>query len=333
MLYVPILKCKQGEKDALYSLKDSVKDEIVPLLEITPDVVAKGNFNGVEDFWKDRPFILDISPEYRQELSDEEYYKLIGKCNKEQAIPVIKLADNEERITRLIAEYANGVALRLYLHEILDDDFELNYDEFSTKLDLRNTDLIIDVQHVESSKINEASFLIRGALNLIEGIGGEYRNVIFSSNSFPETLQVEKYELSAIPRVETNLFEKVKPYFSKKKVNLIYSDYSINHWSFFEFVRGMQPSFNIRYTAEDFYIVYKGDTVKKGGLKIEKVQEGCNLLVSSIYFKGKDYSWGDNEIHEKATGETTRPGGLTTWRAIGTNHHITFIVDLLSSQS
>ncbi|UZH06363.1 beta family protein [Heyndrickxia coagulans] len=332
MLYVPILKCKQGEKDALYTLRDSVKDQVVPLLEITPDVGGKGNFNGVEDFWKDRPFFLDVSPEYRQELSDEEYYKLIEKCTKQQTIPVIKLADSEKKITKLISEYPKGVALRLYIHEILDDDFELIYDEFSAKLDLPNTDLIIDAQHVESSKINEASFLIKGALNLIEGIG-EYRNVIFSSNSFPETLQVDKHELSVIPRIETNLFEKVKPHFSKKKVNLIYSDYAINHWSFFEFIPGMQPSFNIRYTTEDFYVVYKGDTVKKGGLKIEKVKEGCIILVTSPYFKGQGYSWGDKEIHEKATGETTRPGSLTTWRAIGTNHHVTFIVNLLSNQA
>lgn len=86
-------------------------------------------------------------------------------------------------------------------------------------------------------------------------------------------------------------------------------------------------------STEELYVIYKGDTNKKGGLKIDKVQAGCNILVSSPYYFGKDYSWGDNEINEKASGESTKSGNLTTWRAIGTNHHITFIVNLLSSQS
>lgn len=332
MLYVPVLKCKQGEKDALYTLSDGIKNHICPLLEVTPDIIEKDSFSGVEDFWKERPFIFDISPEYQKDINDKEYFKLLRKCNREYTIPAIKLFDNEEKISKLVGDASNGVAVRLYLEEILDDDFEILFEEFSKMLDISKTDLIISIQYVESNKVNETAFLIKSALNLITNIN-KFRSVIFSSNSFPRALEVEKFKLSLIPRVESIVYDKIKPYFNKKGVNLLYSDYSINHWSFFEFIPGMQPSFNIRYSTEDAYIVYKGETIKKGGLKIEKVSGGCNLLSSSPYFKGKDYSWGDNEINEKATGETTKPGSLTTWRAIGTNHHITFIVNLLSSQS
>lgn len=332
MLYVPVLKCKQGEKDALYTLNEKVKDQITPLIELTPDVIAKGTFCGVEDFWKDRLFIFDVSPEYREELTDEEFLELFGKCNKKQAIAVVRLEDSESKISKLLNSSSNGIALRLYLEEILDDDFESAYEDFLKKFDTQNIDLIIDTQFVESNKVNETSFLIRSALNLINNIK-EYRHVIFANNSFPKALDVERYKLNMLPRIESAVYEKVKPYFEKKGVNIVYSDYSINHWSFSEFIPGMQPSFNIRYTTKDFYTIYKGDTVKKGGLNIEKVKAGCAILVASQLYKGKDYSWGDNEIYEKAIGETIKSGNNTTWRAIGTNHHINFIVDHLSNQS
>ncbi|MBT2661905.1 beta family protein [Bacillus sp. ISL-45] len=332
MLYVPILKCKQGEKDALFTLNASVKDKVVPLLEVTPDVMAKGSFCGVEDFWRDRPFFLDVSPELWEETSDDDYLGLLGKCNKDHAIPVIKLADSDELVTTLQKDSLNGVALRLFLEEILDDMFDTMFTERISELNLSQTDIIIDAQFIDPSKINEATFLIKGALDAIEGIES-FRRVIFASNSFPNTMDVERYDLTTFPRVESKIYEKIKSHLNKLNVPLVYADYAVNHWSFFEFIVGIQPSFNIRYSTGDHYVVYKGDTNKKGGLKIDKVQVGCQKIVESPYYFGKDFSWGDNEINEKASGESTKSGNLTTWRSIGTNHHITFIVDLLSTQS
>lgn len=331
MLYVPVLKYKQGEKDALYTLTDEIKENIRPMLEITPDIIDKQNFSGTEDFWNAKHYIA-ISPEISGDLDDDKFFSMLSKFKKEFVIPTITLTDAVEKTSKLTSESSNGVALRLFIEEILDDDFEERYTEMLNLLDLSNTDLIISVQFVDSTKVNETSFVIRGAINLISHLN-KFRNVIFSSNSFPGALEVEKKKLTLIPRNETKVFEKVKTEFLKKDVEIIYSDYAINHWSYFKFIPGMQPSFNIRYTTNDVYVIYKGDTVKKGGLNIEKVIEGCKLLVESPYFCGKTYSWGDNEIFDKSIGESAGPGSLTTWRAIGTNHHITFMVNLLSSQS
>jgi Beta protein len=331
VLYVPVLKCKQGEKDALFALRDEIKENICPMLEITPEIIEKDNFNGTQEFWNQRHF-FDVSAEYSADLNDDKFFHLLNKCDRELVVPTIRLSDNEEKVTKLIAESTNGVALRLFLEEILDDDFEENFIELQKSLAMSETDLIISVQYVDPNKVNETSFVVKGAINLITNIE-EFRNIIFSSNSFPNTLDVEKHKLNLIPRNESKIFEKVKPEFSKKGIEVIYSDYGINHWSYFKFIPGMQPSFNIRYTNEDVYIIYKGDTVKKGGLNIDKVIKGCKLLVESPYFTGKDYSWGDNEIFEKAISESNKPGSLTTWRAISTNHHITFMVNLLSNRS
>lgn len=179
--------------------------------------------------------------------------------------------------------------------------------------------------------VNKISHLTKTVSNLDIDIT-LFRNIIFSSNSFPQTLSVEKHNLSLLPRVESKLFNKVKEFFDNNGVKLVYSDYAINHWSFLEYIPGMPISFNIRYSIDDAYVIYKGDAIKKGGLNINKVAEASSLLVNSAYFLGKDYSWGDAEIYKRAVGEIKKPGNTTTWRAIGTNHHITFMVNHLSNQ-
>lgn len=331
MLYVPVLKCKQGEKDALLTLEDKIKENICPLLEITPDVIDKNNFNGTEDFWKAKHF-FDVSPEVSNNLDDSMYFSLLNKCKKEFAIPSIRLADSRDKILKIKSESVNGMALRIFREEIFDEDFEESLNELMGLVDPSNTDIIISVRYIDSSKVNEMAVIMKAAINMISNIEN-FRNVIFSSNSFPESLDVERDNLTVIPRNETKVYEKVKPYFLKKGVNVVYSDYAINHWSYFEFIPGMQPSFNIRYTTNDLYVIYKGDTLKKGGLNLDKVAKGCKLLTDSQYFYGKDFSWGDNSIYEKSAGESLKPGSNTTWRAIGTNHHITLMVNLLSNQS
>src|SRR5690625_3554830 len=96
MLYVPILKCKQGEKNALNNLEEDVKDLILPLLEVTPDVIERDNFQGVEDFWENRQYIFDISPEYYEKLTESKYKNLLSNCSREFTLPTIRLADSLE---------------------------------------------------------------------------------------------------------------------------------------------------------------------------------------------------------------------------------------------
>ncbi|MET1247612.1 beta family protein [Sporolactobacillus sp. STCC-11] len=331
MIYVPILKCKKGEKDALDSLNDDLKDQVLPLLEICPDIIAKGTFNGASDFWENRQYLLDVSPEYRDELTDQESFELLSKCGNEQVIPVVRLYDSDEKIMRFNNELSNGFALRLYLEDISDESFSLEFEHFIQSVNLQNVDLIIDAQSIDTGELSQKTFLIRAALELVRNIN-QFRRVIFASNSFPSKLDIQKERLVLLPREESTLFSRVSPLFASYGVTPIYSDYAINHWSYFVFIPGMQPSFNIRYTTEDNYVIYKGLTTKRGGLNIENVRSACQMLVQSPYYFGADFSWGDNEIYLKAVGETTRSGNPTTWRAIGTNHHITFILNHLSNQ-
>lgn len=333
MLYVPILKFKQGEKDALYTLQDGIKNHIIPLLEVDPNVMEKKRLTGLDTFWYERPFIFDIPLECYEEITDDEYFELLKKLSTPKCIPVIRLEDSNEKVKKISSYANNGLALRIYTNEITDEDFDDIYTELTSLIDPAITTLIIDNQFVEPAEFNNTAFLVKSIVNMIDNLD-KFEKVVFASNSFPSSLTgINKHELVPIVRNESKLYEKVKPYFEKKGIDVIYSDYGINHWGQVEYIKGMQVSFNIRYTKDDYYIIFKGDTTKKGGFKINKVREACTALVQSPCFFGSSYSWGDNEILEKGNGETDKPGNSTSWRAIGNNHHITFIVNLLSNQS
>ncbi|WMT19185.1 beta family protein [Parageobacillus toebii] len=330
MLYVPIMKFKQGEKDALYQLPTELKEKVMPLFEITPDVIQKEKSLGISQIWE-LPYFFDISPEYYSELSDEEYLGLLEKCQG-GVVPIIKLTDNSERVETIIARVQNGVAIRIYLDEILDDNFPKLFSDLTHKLNLSETDLIIDVRFVESGEINIKSTLTKEALNRINNIS-EFRTTIVASNSFPQNLSTyDKHSLVIIPRNESKFYNKVKQHFEEKGIKIVYSDYGVNHWTYFEYVPGMQVTFNIRYTYYDNFVIYRGDSIKRGGFNFAKVQEACNALINSSYFLGQNFSWADQEIYDKAHGVVNKPGNPTTWRALGTNHHIVFILNYLSNQ-
>lgn len=328
MLYVPILKWKQGEKDALLNLSEETKSEIIPLLELTPDTIEKGDGLRVSKFWSGL-FYFDTS--FEIDISDEEFVNIINESDLvENVIPVIKFEDSIEKVKSLCKLSKQGFALRLSINDCMEDGFTAALEIVFQIINRRETDLILDVKDVDSSKINEQAFLIAGAFGNIPELN-LFRNIILSTNSFPSTLKnCATDTLTVLERTEKTLYNRVVK--SLPNYKICYSDYAINHWSYFDFIPGIKPSFNIRYTTTDYYLVYKGKTVQKGGLNIEFVKAACECIVDHPLYSGSGFSWGDNEIFLKANDSSVKPGNLTTWRTIGTNHHISLVVNQLSNQ-
>lgn len=87
-------------------------------------------------------------------------------------------------------------------------------------------------------------------------------------------------------------------------------------------------SANLRYTIEDNWLVFKGRGVRKHGY--EQFNAFCKKLVQMPQYAGEHFSWGDAAIRARCKGGVG-PGNASTWRQIGTSHHITFVVRDLAS--
>lgn len=328
-LYVPILKEKQGEKDALMQLSESSKNAICPLLEVAPEHFQGSVPSTLENYWRDRRYYLDFPYENISEGIDNSVFKnWIINNNSEYMIPVIHLSYDDETIAKVINKFSDGVAIRFTIDDFFEEEFLEEFNKISTKLELQNVDLIIDSQDINASNYKKQAASVKSCLIDIPDIH-DYNSIIVVSGSFPTTLDIEKETFLTIGRHEIDFYKLIKNSFTD--LNLVFGDYGINHWTSFEFIPGMQPSFNIRYTLESNYLVYKGKTLKKGGLKLDNVKKCCIDLVNSQHFLKKSFSWGDSVIQEISDGTKGSGGNLTTWRAIGTNHHIEYIVKQLSN--
>lgn len=328
-MYVPILKEKQGEKDALLHLSDYAKEKICPLLEIAPEHFLDPCPSNIENSWQNKPYYLDFPYEKISEGIDDSVFKdWVIKNTSKYMIPVIHLSYKDTIIKQIFKIKDTKVAIRFTIDEFFEEDFIDDLLKIMSTVEISNVDLIVDSQDINASNYKKQAASVKACLKSIPNIN-EFNSIIIASGSFPQTLDIEKEQFLTTGKHELDLYTLVKKEF--KDSNLIYSDYSINHWTSFEFIPGMQPSYNIRYTLKDNYLVFKGKTIKKGGLDIANIRQCCIDLVASSYFFGPEFSWGDNVIQEISDKTRKTGGNLTTWRAIGTNHHIELIIKQLSN--
>lgn len=327
-IYMPVLKWKQGEQGALKELPDEIKNKITPLIEITPDF-NEDKLDYTLKSWENRKFYFDVMPEC-YEVDNDIYFRILERLDPNLVIPVLSLQDDLKIIKTASKLSNNGFALRITTNDI--DNIESSLECLLTNFEGKNIALILDMKSITSETFKEKFTVLKSMISDIHNINN-YRNVILSCSSFPKTLSsVEKYDVSFIDRLDWKFWLMcIERLNEKNGIKLVYSDYCIDNPKYVDYIPGMSPSFSIRYTCKDYFLVLKGDTVKKGGLDGENISKLCKKLISLEDFCGAEYSWGDNYIAVRATEDADSYGNLTTWRKVGTNHHITFVIDQISN--
>ncbi|WP_251868059.1 beta family protein [Enterococcus malodoratus] len=117
-MYVPVLKEKQGEKDSILQLKESTKNLIQPLFEISPEHFDNANCNFMDKCWKDRVFYLDFPYEKILEgIDDRHFDSWFLKGNFNYMIPVVHLSYEDKKIMKLRTLLKKEIAIRITLDE------------------------------------------------------------------------------------------------------------------------------------------------------------------------------------------------------------------------
>ncbi len=195
-------------------------------------------------------------------------------------------------------------------------------------LDITKTDLLVDLKVIDSqpageevaSQISQLPYLV------------EWRSIILAAGSFPRDLSnFEKHGHYTIPRHEWHTW-----YHMIKQTGLerqpLYSDYTIQHPIHYGHIPGANPSASIRYTQHETWELFRGEGLRnEKGAGFKQYSGLANLLMTSSFFKGMDYSFGDAYIYEKATSRDDHTGTPQTWLTAGINHHITLVVDQIAN--
>jgi hypothetical protein len=348
LLYIPILKGKAGELGALFKTYNEVKSKIMPLIEVPEipwdfvnDRPAKGATDHVTAFldklidsWNAYyPIIIDTSLMDNQKMEDDRMIIdfLLSALHERniQAIPCIGLDYTDEYAGAISAHVTtiNRLCLRINFEDIengnLAEDVARIIQRF--KIKLNNIDLVLDFADIPPGEERIYAAIARTCINSIPDIKA-YKSLTIAMTSFPENLSEHGADtMLETPRTEWQVWKMLNA--SKIARIPTFGDYGISSTVMQSIdPRIMKMSANIRYTHNESWVIVKGRNVRAHGF--EQFFALALRLVNSEYFSGENYSWGDENIFEKSRNQGGS-GNATTWREIGTNHHIAMVATQL----
>jgi hypothetical protein len=354
--YVPILKWKAAEHEALAQLSQQHKSVITPLLQLvlpgpkskkgqprrSPEEQRAESLEGlmnrvpfvpqqISDFWGGTPAFLDLSllPVDRTQKAGYFTRILSGACHLGLTlIPVVDL-DAEECIYSAVVPFLSdiGLCLRLSRCHFSTDTTAMGRIEqrlSSLSLSPQNVDLLVDFKVINEIETDSSFYFAGGQAQSFDDIRraipsiSQWRTFTFATGAFPVDLTGCKVgEKNLLPRADWAFWDKqMRSNGQLRKPT--YSDYTIQHPIYNESALQFTPSASIKYTLEDKWLIMRGQQKKS-----EQYLANAQLLSQMNEFYGADFSYGDAYILNKGKDlKSKHTGNSKTWLAAGINHHL-----------
>jgi len=341
--YVPCLRWKQGEYQALYRLEPATKRLFTPLIEI-PGIVydfQKGKIpktidehldpiaQRIHNKWGRYLCFLDmylIRPNERMATGIHPVRFIFDRLRERKclAIPVTGLnreSSYQQEIKAISTKDKFGICLRVLIEEVSKSSFGKEINSLLSVLDIQvnNCDFILDLGSPNFEPLVGFSKMVHMIVNKIPYLR-RWRTFSILGTSFPKSLGGIKVGVTTIPRYEWQAYKILVDRLIKAKLRLpAFGDYAITHPETLDLDwRVVKPPVKIRYTIDDRWYIVKGKNYRDYGYgQYHKLSE---KILTSNYYYGPTFSWGDDYIQKCANGGKT--GNLTMWVCVDTNHHI-----------
>lgn len=356
--YVPALKWKQGEQEALSWLTSSQKASVLPIAEIpdrpynwTDSKYTKSWDKHIEDVTKktvknwgtghEVAFDQEIEPTDKLASGTATPWELLFDslwAAKVRAVPVLSTRASAAEQAALISVVKAHKKARWMLRYRSDPHGEVPTVAQVTSwfgnavialgAKFENTDAVLDLGHIAGDIKAPMLTSVENALKAIIALG-PWRSVVLLSGAFPENLVGQVRGVNKVPRTDWELFKRAsaRPGLS----DILYGDYAITHVdSFDEDPRLVKMSANIRYAHWQLWYVVKGKSVRDFGFQQYKAL--CAVLVNLPIFLQAAFSPADANYEKVANDPTTGPGNATQWRRDATNHHIHVVLHQLAKK-
>lgn len=345
--YVPILKWKMGEYQALQRLANPVKDGLTPLLEVPPvgfDHEAGQDRESVDehlgDFgrrlrakWQARPCFVDLRhiPPHTRMAHGGHYVEAVFADTRDQgctAIPVVSLGSDPAFINATAAVLRvdrRGVCLRLAITDFDRPALAGDIERLLRTLGVGwpDADLVIDLGTPNYVPIAAFVRTMPALLGLVPMLN-RWRTLTIAGTSYPQSVAAITPPFQIIPRHEWVAYRVLVGRLGPEARIPTFGDYAVAHPDLVELdPRIIRPFAKLRYTIGDAWHIGRGTTVRTDGFGQYRTM--CATLVAQPYFDGAAYSAGDEHIAGCAAG-TAATGNLSTWVWVSTNRHLTKVV-------
>ena len=347
-MYVPALRWRQGEYQALTRLASDVKDRIVPIITI-PDVeydfehgrLKKTVHEHVHPFvlryhkkWGGRPawVVLTASIAAGRMNSGKHVFDYVFdglRSYGEMAIPALPLDANRATVAavrRVTMQDGQGVGTIVRLEDLMAGDVEAKVMSMAhrSRVLLAEMDVVIDLRAPNF----EPYGLFAGALwQAMSQLGdlGRFRNVVLLSTAIPESFRKIAKGTDELPRHDWLFYQLFLQQIPAEIRRPNYGDYTIVHPNFKALdMRMVKAAAKLIYTKSNSWGTRKGSAFRDNP---SQMRWHCAEIIqdSHFEFRGGGYSYGDKYIEGCAVGlEST--SNLTRWKDVGINHHMTMVV-------
>jgi hypothetical protein len=339
--YVPLLRWKQGEKQALLNLSAAARIDVVPLILLGSDnfkdkkqtknvasIPAAEHFaHELAEVWGTSPIYLDATaigdtPGQSHRLTD---IAAAARAMSSMLIPATTLGaslDYQAAVVAASQADGRGVCLRIDLQEMTSLSTWLE----NWPVPVPQTDLIVDLGENVAVVAALGSTLFRAFSSLHQGT--HWRSVTIAGTSMPENFTGYRAGLHLIPRSErvlwTKLTASVLPY------KLDFADYATVSTGAPPTGIAWGHAINAKYTLASEFLICRGlRTTGLGAvdMEVQLVQHAQNI-VSHPARGALSTCWADQAIDDIAASRRG-PGDLAAWLGLGVNRHIELTRSLL----
>ena len=351
--YVPALRWRQGEYQALYRLTPAVKDCVMPLITIPPvefdfelwqpkKSVHEHVHPFVERFsakWGKRPawIALDVTvAEGRMNDGSHPFdYVLDGLRPKGSiAIPALPLevdSNTMNAAARATTADGQGAAVLLRLEDLMAGNPRKAIVNFAGGLGigLDELDLIVDLRARNFEPYKVFATALTTALKRLGNLH-EVRNLVLLGTAIPDSFAHLAKGSDEIPRHDWLFFKELMTAMPAGMRRPIYGDHTIVHPEFVAMdMRKVKAAGKIVYTTPQTWATRKGGAFRDNP---DQMHTHCAQVVKepAFAFRGAGFSYGDRYIADCAV-KAESPSNLSRWKEVAINHHITTVADDLAN--
>ena len=350
-MYVPALRWRMGEYQALMRLKPAVKEKVVPLVCI-PEVEfdfdlwqpKKSVHEHVLPFvgkfrtkWGTRPAWVTLNEKIAAGRMDDgrHVYDYIFdglRPHQAHAIPAISLATDTDTIAavkRAILHDCHGVAITLRIEDLMGGPrgkiFPLMQ---ALGVEEEDTDLIIDLRAPNFQPYVAFANALIAAMRRLGDIN-TFRNFVMVSTAIPESFADIAKGTDEIPRHDWLFYQALLSALPSAMRRPNYGDYTIVHPDFVaKDMRKIKAAGKVIYTTSETWGTRKGGAFRGNE---DQMHGHCQQILADgkFQFQGAGFSYGDDYIAKCAVRQE-KPSNLSRWKDVAINHHITMVANDLA---
>lgn len=327
--YVCVMKCKQGELDAIETVD---ADRFVPLLEVpSSDKAAK-----IARKWS-KDDVVWIQPVNLAGDDDADFADDTSALFKElraaniAAVPTALLDETSESaaaLTSIVATDGRGIGLRLDAEDLVITPpaaVQADIDAFLTQygVSASECDLVLDASLVRDSVAARVA-TVESAMTALPYLQ-DWRNLVVAFSAFPADMgaHMGKNAVQGFSRADRAAY--ISMIARGVPRHPVYADFGVGQPTYADVA--FSPIPNIKYTDVAEWQVHRGS--QRANPSPQYVALATDVAAAP-YFRGRGFSRGDEYVSDVATG-ADGPGNATTYLRAAMSHHLCHVLDRLAT--